>query len=122
MTGLFDWFLTFAGKVLAVPELHAIIVAFAVGCALTYATAHLMPMRWRSSTVVLLSRILIVAAVMLVASMQVQTPVMAAWSFTVGVLTPPVYEMTLASLWHRWPWLKPRALLTGAEYQARKES
>lgn len=115
MTSIFDWLFSFAAKVLAVPELHAILVAFAIGCALTYATAHMMPARWRSSTAVILSRVLIVAAVMMVATMQVPTPVMAGWAFTVGVLTPPVYEMSLAALWHRWPWIKPKAMLTAPE-------
>jgi hypothetical protein len=116
---LLDWLLEFGGKVLAVPELHALLMAFAVGCALTYLFTQSLPAVTLVKTAVRWKRVIIFFVVFGIAVALRTTPVMVGWAFTVAILTPKVYEWGETIIYHRWPWLKPRALMTGTEMQCR---
>jgi len=114
-----DWLLTFGQKVLAIPGLHAILAAFGVGLAVTHVFTLSLPAWVAIKTVVAWSRLIIFLAVMTTALTLLPTPVMFAWAFTVAIMTPLFYEWLTTILYHRYPWLKPKALLTGPEMQAR---
>ena len=114
-----DWLLTFGQKVLAIPGLHAILAAFGVGLAVTYVFSQSLPAWTAVKTAVAYSRVITFFAVMATALILLPTPVMAAWAFTVAIMTPLFYEWLTTILYHRYPWLKPKALLTDTEMQAR---
>ena len=114
-----DWALTFGQKVFAIPGLHAILAAYGVGFAITHLFTLSLPAWTPVKTAVTYSRLIIFFAVMGTALFILPTPVMFAWSFTVAALTPKSYEGFMEWLYHRWPYLKPKALLTDTEMQAR---
>ncbi len=114
-----DWLLTFGQKVLAIPGLHAILAAFGVGLAVTHVFTLSLPAWVAIKTVVAWSRVVVFVAVMVTALTLLPTPVMFAWAFTVAIMTPLFYEWLTTILYHRYPWLKPKALLTDTEMQAR---
>jgi len=114
-----DWILEFGQKVLAIPGLHAILAAFGVGLAVTHVFTLSLPAWVAIKTVVAWSRVVVFVAVMVTALALLPTPVMFAWAFTVAIMTPLFYEWLTTILYHRYPWLKPKALLTGPEMQAR---
>lgn len=117
-----DWILEFGTKVLAIPGLHAILAAFGVGIAVTYLLSLPLPASTAVKTVVSYARVVTFVVVMTVALYLLPTPVMFAWAFTVAIMTPLFYEWLTTILYHQWPWLKPKALLTAPEMQARIES
>ena len=114
-----DWILEFGTKVLAIPGLHAILAAFGAGIASTYLLSLQLPAWTPVKYAVNYARVLTFFIVMGVALALLPTPVMFAWSFTVAIMTPLFYEWLTTILYHRYPWLKPKALLTGPEMQAR---
>ena len=114
-----DWLLTFGQKVLAIPGLHAILAAFAAGIAVTYLLSLPLPAWTPVKTAVSYARVVTFLVVMTVALYLLPTPVMFAWAFTVAIMTPLFYEWLTTILYHRYPWLKPKALLTDTEMQAR---
>lgn len=114
-----DWLLTFGQKVLAIPGLHAILAAWGAGMAVTYALSLPWPASTASKTVIAYSRLITFVTVMTVALYLLPTPVMFAWAFTVAIMTPLFYEWVMTILYHKFPWLKPKALLTDTEMQAR---
>ncbi len=114
-----DWLLEFGQKVLAIPGLHAILAAFGVGLAVTHLFTLSLPASMAIDTAKAWSRVIVFFAVMGTALFLLFTPVMFAWSFTVAVLTPQFYTWLAEIIYHRWPWLKPKALLTAPEMQAR---
>jgi hypothetical protein len=114
-----DWLLTFGQKVLAIPGLHAILAAWGAGMAVTYALSLPWPASTASKTVIAYSRLITFVTVMTVALYLLPTPVMFAWAFTVAIMTPLFYEWVMTILYHKFPWLKPKALLTAPEMQAR---
>ena len=114
-----DWILTFGQKVLAIPGLHAILAAFAAGIAVTYLLSLPLPASTAVKTAVSYARVITFLVVMTVALYLLPTPVMFAWAFTVAIMTPLFYEWLTTILYHRYPWLKPKALLTDTEMQAR---
>lgn len=116
---MMDWIFEFGQKVLAIPGLHAILAAFAVGMAITYGFSQSLPAWTAVKTAVHYSRLITFFAVMATALALLPTPFMAAWAFTVAIMTPLFYEWLTTILYHRWPWLKPKALLTDTEMQAR---
>lgn len=109
----------FLTKMMAVPELHAIVLAVAVGMAISYALAQTLPAWTPIKVAVQYQRVIVFFAVVIVALANVFTPRMGAWAATVGVFTPLFYEWLGAIIFHRWPWLKPRAMLTDAEMHDR---
>ena len=117
-----DWILEFGQKVLAIPGLHAILAAFGAGLAVTYLLSLPLPASTAVKTAVHYARVLTFFTVMTVAMVLLPTPVMFAWAFTVAIMTPLFYEWLTTILYHQWPWLKPKALLTAPEMQARIES
>lgn len=119
MTGVADWLFGFLARVLAVPELHAIAVASFAGIAITYLLQLPLPARTSVKVAVQWARVWIFLVVVGVAFYQVRSFVMFAWAASVGVLMPLLYEWAGAILFHRWPWLKPKSLLTAPEMQAR---
>lgn len=116
MTGFFDWLFAFIARVLAVPELHAITVASFAGIAITYLLQLPLPMRTPVKVAVQWARVWIFLVVLGVAFYQVRTFVMFAWAASFGLLMPLFYEWIGAIIFHRYPWLKPRALKTGADF------
>lgn len=114
-----DWILTFGQKVLAIPGLHAILAAFACGIASTYLLSLPLPAWTPIKYAVNYARVMTFFIVMGVALAILPTPVMFAWSFTVAIMTPLFYEWLTTVLYHQYPWLKPKALLTGPEMMAR---
>lgn len=114
-----DWLLTFGQKVLAIPGLHAILAAWCAGVATTYGILLMLPYHTQVKHAVLYARIIVFFVVMTVALSILLTPVMFAWAFTVAILTPASYEMLTNGLFHRWPHLKPKALMTSFEMENR---
>lgn len=116
-----DWegIFNFLGKVMAVPELHALITAFAVGLAITYAATVYLPAKTPVKWAVYAARLVIFCAVMGVSFWLKPTPRMVAYAFPVAILTPLFYEWLTNLLYHWLPWLKPKALLTAPEMQVR---
>lgn len=125
MTEFFDWLLAFAGKVMAVPELHAIIVAIAVGMAIAYLFTLQLPHHWAIDRVKRWSSAVVMLAVFLVATglgphagalqlgwirVPLPAPGMAAWAFVQAVFTPLYFTALGNFIYHRWPWLQPKAL------------
>jgi hypothetical protein len=110
-----DWILEFGQKVLAIPGLHAILAAWAAGCAMTYLCTLPMPAWTPIQTAVHYNRVLVFFTVMGTALALLPTPVMFAWAFTVAILTPASYEMATKALFLKWPALKPKALMTENE-------
>jgi hypothetical protein len=110
MTNFFDWLLTFAQKVFAVPELHAILVACVAGMALTYVLSLKWPAWTPVKAAVQYGRVLIFFVVVLVAVLQIRTPLMFTWAASIGLLLPLFYEWLGRIIYHRWPWLQPKAL------------
>lgn len=115
MTGIFDWIFTFIGRAFAVPELHAILAAMFAGMALAYLLTLPLPAMTPVKTAVRYGRVLIFFVVMGVALTFEPTPRTAAWAFSIAILTPLFHEWLFAIVYHRWPWLKPKALMTAPE-------
>jgi hypothetical protein len=110
MTDFFDWALAFALKVFAVPELHAIAVACVAGMALAYLLSLKLPAWTPVKTAVQSGRVLIFFVVVIVAVLQIHTALMFTWAASIGVLLPLFYEWLGRIIYHRWPWLQPKAL------------
>lgn len=119
MMDFLDWVFAFIGRMLAVPELHAILAALSAGLAVTYVLTLPLPAWTPIRVVVQWSRVIAFGLVMGIAVYLIPTPRMAIWAFTVAIFTPLFYEWLSAIIYHRWPWLKPKALLTAEEMQAR---
>lgn len=119
MTGIVDWLFAFLAKMLAVPELSALLPAIGVGLALAYLATVQFPASWPVKGVQKIAGVIIVFVVVGVATALLPTPRMALWAFTVAVFIPKTYEWLTAIIYHRFPWLKPKSLLTGDEMQAR---
>ena len=115
--GIFDWLLNFALKVFAVPGLHAILTAVAVGFALTYLMSRSLPANMAVCTAIRYQRLIVFITVFSISFSMVPSPVMGAWAFTVAIFTPQFYDWVTEIIFHRWPWLKPKALMTFDEYQ-----
>lgn len=114
-----DWILTFGQKVLAIPGLHAILAALGVGFAVTHIFTLSLPAWVAIKTAQSWSRVIVFFSVLGTALMLLPTPVMFAWASTVAVFTPQFYTWLTEIIYHRWPWLKPKALLNAPEMQAR---
>lgn len=117
-----DWIdeaFKFAGKVMAVPELHAILTALAVGLGFTYLSTLPLPAKTSIKFAVQYARVIVFGAVLSIAFALKPTPKMVAYAFPVAIFTPLFYEWLMNILYHFWPWLKPKALLTATEMQAR---
>lgn len=109
----------FLGKVLLVPELHAMLLSVCVGMALSYLFAQTLPAWTAVKTAVRFQRVIVFFAVMGTALSSVYTPRMAAWAFTVAIFTPLFYEWLGTIIFHKWPWLRPRSMLSAEEMLAR---
>lgn len=115
MMGFLDWLFAFIGKAFAIPELHAVIAGLVVGMALAYALTLPLPAMTPVKTAVRYGRVLIFFVVMGVSLALKPTPRTAAWAFSVAILAPLFHEWLFAIVYHRWPWLKPKALMTAPE-------
>lgn len=109
--GFAHGFLSFMQRVFSIPELHAVLTSVAVGLALTYLLTLPLPAWTPVKAVVQYGRFLTFWIVFGLAVWLVPTPRMAAWAFTVAIFTPLFSEWLAAIIYHRWPWLKPKALL-----------
>lgn len=110
MTGMLDWLFAFIARAFAVPELHAVLAALAAGMALAYVLTLPLPAATTLKAAKQYGRVLIFCTVMLVALTLHPTPRTAAWAFTVALLAPLFHEWLFAIVYHRWPWLQPKAL------------
>lgn len=108
-----------AVKAFALPGLHAILTALGVGFAVTYLLTLPLPAWTPIKFVVQYGRVLIFMVVFGTAVYLLPTPTMVAWGFTFAACIPLLYEWVMTSLYHRYPWLKPKALLTANEMQVR---
>jgi len=114
-----DWIQEFGQKVLAIPGLHAILASLGVGFAVTHIFTLSLPASMAIDTAKAWSRVIVFFAVLGTAMILLPTPVMFAWASTVAVFTPQFYTWATEVIYHTWPWLKPKALLTGIEMQVR---
>ena len=119
MTDIADWALAFLMRVLAVPELSALLPAIGVGLAIAYLASLKFPEWLPIKTAQNYANVIIFFVVIIIATALLPTPRMALWSFTVAIFIPKTYEWLTEIIFHRWPWLKPKALLTAPEMQAR---
>jgi hypothetical protein len=110
-----DWLFAFIGRMLAVPELHALIMALGAGLASCYLLTLPLPAWTPVRVAAFYGRLVTFAVVFGVAVYLIPSPRMAVWAFTVAVFTPLAYEAAAAAIFHRWPWLKPKALMTADE-------
>lgn len=117
-----DWILEFGQKVFAIPGLRAILAALGVGFAVTHIFTLALPVHIAIKTAQAWSRVIVFFAVLGTALALLPTPVMFAWAGTVAVFTPQFYTWVTEIVYHRWPWLKPKVLLTAPEMQARVKS
>lgn len=108
--GFFDWALQFLLKIWAVPGLHAILSGVSVGFAISYVGSILLPAEMEVKRAITWTRAFVFFSVFFISFLQVPTPVMAAWSFSVAIFTPQFYEWAVQIIYHKWPWLKPKAL------------
>ncbi len=115
MSEFFDWLFGFLARAFAVPELHAILAGLFAGIAVAYALTLPLPAMTPVKTAVRYARVIVFVTVLGVSLALSLTPRTAAWAFTVAILAPLLHEWLLAIIYHRWPWLKPKALMTGPE-------
>lgn len=115
-----DWLFAFIGRMLAVPELHAMLMALGAGLASTYLLTLPLPAWTPIRLAITYGRGLTFLIVMGVAVSLIPSPRMAVWAFTVAVFTPLAYEWLTALVYHRWPWLKPKAMMTAEELAKRE--
>lgn len=108
-----------AVKAFALPGLHAILTALGVGFAVTYIFSRTLPawtlVKWATQW----SRVIIFLTTFATAVYLLPTPTVVAWGFMTAIMVPLVYEWVMAFFYHRYPWLKPKALLTANEMQVR---
>lgn len=108
-----------AVKAFALPGLHAVLTALAVGFAVTYTLTRPLPAWTPVKFAVQWSRVIIFFTTFATAVYLLPTPTVVAWGFMTAIMVPLVYEWVMAFFYHRYPWLKPKALLTANEMQVR---
>lgn len=116
MKDIAEWIADFAGRALAQPELAAVLAGVLAGIAMTYTVQRLLPWSMAVSRAELIGRVVTFATVLGIALLVHFTPRTFAWAFTVALLAPLLHEFVFGILYHRWPWLKPLALRTGADF------
>lgn len=114
---IIDWIFTFLGKAFAVPELHAVLAGLFAGIAVAYALTLPLPAMMPIKTAKNYARLFVFVTVMTVSLLLDFKPRTAAWAFTVAIMAPLLHEWLFALVYHRWPYLKPKALQTVTELQ-----
>ena len=110
MTDIINSVFDFIVKLLSIPQLHAIIVASVLGMAVTYLLSLKLPAITPIKLAVRFSRVLIFFTVVGTAYALIPTFIMLAWATSLGITLPLFYEWLTAIIYHRWPWLQPKAL------------
>lgn len=110
MTGMIDWLFSFLARAFAIPELHAVVAGMAAGLAVAYVLTVALPASTPFKVAVQYARVVVFLTVMVVALSLKLSTYTAAWAFTVALLAPLFHEWLFAIVYHRWPWLRPKAL------------
>lgn len=108
-----------AVKAFALPSFHAIVTSLFAGFAVTYLLTLPLPAWTPVKWVVQWARLVTFLTVFSVAVILLPTPTMVAWAGSMAIFTPLFYEWAMQILYHRYPWMKPKALLTASEMQVR---
>lgn len=122
MTDFFDWAFSFLRKILEVPELFAVLTGLFAGMAVSYLLTLPLPSFTPVKVAKQYARGVVFITVMIVSMTIYRTPRTAAWGFTIAIMAPLFHEWLFTILYHKWPWLKPKALQTGAELNNSKET
>lgn len=116
MKDIAEWIFAFLGRALAQPELAAVFAGVCAGIAMTYTVQRLLPWHMAVSRAELIGRVVTFATVLGIALLVHFTPRTFAWAFTVALLAPLLHEFAFAILYRKWPFLKPKALMSGADF------
>jgi hypothetical protein len=111
-----EWTFQFLGRALEQPELAAIVAGMLAGMAMTYFVQRLLPWQMAVSRAELIGRIVTALTTLGIALIVHFTARTFAFALTPALLAPLLYESAGAVLYHRWPWLKPHVLRTGADF------
>lgn len=117
MTEIFDWLFTFLGRAFAVPELHAVVAGLFAGIAVAYTLTLPLPAMMPIKKAKNYGRLFVFVTVMVVSLTLDFKPRTAAWAFTVAIMAPLLHEWLFAMVYHKFPWLKPKALQTVDELE-----